>query len=225
MQLPTSKCFCSRVWIASPGSENWKGIEECAFLWFKLYAVKQQRLRRANELFFPPLLLDNLAELGRVNAVNSFFFFFLNVDLDRCHFLFLNKPGGGNVKDQCHLKSLGLVGVLICFLPILVPFFFFFLLFSSLRKNLPISSLENKAYRVAMIRRTLYFAWSVNLKCSGFKSLKLFLLRGLTLLVVSSCDLQNTLSVTTVTGNPQEVNWIRLDYLPHQPSIKEGRKL
>lgn len=114
-------------------------------------------------LGFFSLFLDHLAELGRVSVVNFFFFFFLTTDSvpDRYHFLFLNKPGGGNVKDQCHLKSPGLVGVPICFRSTLVPFSF---LFFFLRKNLSFSSLESKAYRVATIGRTLYFACSVNFK-------------------------------------------------------------
>lgn len=86
--------FESRV----PGSEDWEGIEEYVFLWFKVYAVKQQRLHWVTELFYYYyfILLGHLAEQGRVNVVNFsllfiFIFFFLLKDLDRYHFLFLKQ--------------------------------------------------------------------------------------------------------------------------------------
>lgn len=51
-----------------------------------------------------------------MNVVNSFIVFYsADSDPDRYHFLFLNKPEGGNVNDHCHLKSPGLVGVPIRF--------------------------------------------------------------------------------------------------------------
>lgn len=145
------------------------------------------------------LFLDHLVKLGRVNDVNIFSFFKTGSDPDRYRFSFLNKPGGGNVKDQWPSQTPGSGRCSDLFL--IHPGAFFFL-----RKNLSFSSLENKPYGVATVRRTSYFACSVNLKWSSFKSLKLFLLRRWSLLVAGSCDLQNTSSVTTVTGNPQEVN-------------------
>lgn len=68
--------FESRV----PGSEDWEGIEEYVFLWFKVYAVKQQRLHWVTELFYYYyfIFLGHLAEQGRVNVVNfSLLFIFI----------------------------------------------------------------------------------------------------------------------------------------------------
>lgn len=67
--------FESRV----PGSKDWEGIEEYVFLWFEVYAVKQQRLHWVTELFlnYYFIFLGHLEKQGRVNVVNFSLLFFI----------------------------------------------------------------------------------------------------------------------------------------------------
>lgn len=83
---PTPSVSVARFESCVFGSEDWAGIEEYVFLWFKVFTVKQQRLHWVTELFFFLIIfLGHLAEQGHMNIVNFYlyvlflfyFFFFL----------------------------------------------------------------------------------------------------------------------------------------------------